>query len=235
MINNLKNMKNYVEVPTKYGTVLISNKDMYIYYSLISTKIWEEHIGKVFEKFVKNGDTVIDAGSFVGTHTLHLSNLVGNKGSVLAFEPNKYTYTGLVYGLIKSKCYNVSTYNYGLGKEKDVMYINDVDVDKIQNCGCVILETQNKNSEVEHKVNVDSLDNLLLDKLESLRLIKIDCEYMEYDVLEGAKHLLEKFKPILVIEIHSEEVKKVCTWLIEHNYNTVIQIENSWDYLCIHD
>lgn len=40
------------------------------------------------QRFVKTGDTVFDIGAHFGFYTLLLSNLVGKKGKVFAFEPN---------------------------------------------------------------------------------------------------------------------------------------------------
>ena len=42
----------------------------------------------VMRKFVKPGNTVFDIGAHLGLYTLLLSELVGEKGIVFAFEPN---------------------------------------------------------------------------------------------------------------------------------------------------
>ena len=50
---------------------------------------------RVYLSFVRRGDTVLDVGANFGAHTIILSNLVGKKGAVLAFEPVSESFDAL--------------------------------------------------------------------------------------------------------------------------------------------
>ncbi len=50
-------------------------------------------------KHVKPGMTVLDIGANIGSHTLHLANLVGAAGRVYAFEPTAFAYAKLLRNL----------------------------------------------------------------------------------------------------------------------------------------
>src|SRR6266436_206522 len=51
---------------------------------------FERSTVNAYRKIVQPGDTVLDIGANVGAHTLHLARLVGNNGTVIAYEPTAY-------------------------------------------------------------------------------------------------------------------------------------------------
>ena len=57
-----------------------------LYVSLLGE--WESKEKKVFEKNISKGDIVVDVGAHIGTHTLTFARIVGDKGTVFAFEPD---------------------------------------------------------------------------------------------------------------------------------------------------
>lgn len=58
-------------------------------------------------KLVKPGDNVIDVGAHIGYFAVQLSALVGEKGTVFAFEPAPVTFKILKENLAKNRCKNV--------------------------------------------------------------------------------------------------------------------------------
>lgn len=136
--------------------------------------------------FIKKGGIVIDAGAYIGDHTIAYSNAVGLDGFVFAFEPNEDAFDCLVYNLKNSP--NTTCFNHGLGSEpctKGIAKAKD-------NVGCTHI------TEGEGIV-IDSIDNL---NLFGVDFIKIDCEGYEVDILQGACATIEKFSPVLLIEIN---------------------------------
>ncbi len=137
---------------------------------------------------IKEGDTVIDAGSNIGSHTLAYAQKVGKKGSVLAFEPNKKNFDCLEYNL---KDYdNTEVFNWGLSDEACKIKMNDVPT----NAGMSYAEKAKKGIKC---VTIDSLE------LERLDFCKIDTEGMEYKILKGAEQTIRKYRPVMVIEINN--------------------------------
>jgi FkbM family methyltransferase len=56
---------------------------------------YERKTGKVLQRLVGAGSTVLDIGANIGAHTLRLGRLVGPTGKVHAFEPTDYAYRKL--------------------------------------------------------------------------------------------------------------------------------------------
>lgn len=50
---------------------------------------YEKEERRIFRALILDGDTVVDAGAHIGYHTLLFSQLVGDEGTVFAFEPEK--------------------------------------------------------------------------------------------------------------------------------------------------
>ena len=50
---------------------------------------------RLYNGLVKTGDVVLDIGANIGSHTLPLAKLVGNKGHVYAFEPTDFAFRKL--------------------------------------------------------------------------------------------------------------------------------------------
>jgi FkbM family methyltransferase len=71
--------------------------------------------------------------------------------------------------------------------------------------------------DVVMKVPLTTLDEDLADVSE-IALLKIDCEGFEYNILQGAKKLIERHQPQLFIEIHPAELEK-----FGHSAQTVIE------------
>lgn len=70
-----------------------------------------------------------------------------------------------------------------------------MDYSKSNNFGGVSL-TEIKRGTTIQKIKLDSF----LNKINRLKLLKVDVEGMEIDVINGSKQLIDKFKPIIYIE-----------------------------------
>ena len=88
-----------------------------------------------------------------------------------------------------------------------------------------MIDQKNKNDECIHIIPIDNLN------LQKVDFMKIDAEEMEDKVLDGCKETIKRCKPIIVVEIHESDVKKVVPMLNEFGY-TVRQI-GGIDFLAI--
>ena len=143
-------------------------------------------------KYLKEGDTVIDIGAYIGDHTIYYSKKVGPTGKVLAFEPNKEAFECLNYNL--GQYNNTQCYNLAVGEKVGKISIDD---------SCV-------NKGMAHIKEGNDIDVITLDlvSLTSLNFIKIDCEGFEIEVLKGAKNTINHFKPIMLIEINDATLNR---------------------------
>lgn len=147
---------------------------------------------KHLDKFIKEGDLIIEGGAHIATQTLYYSNKVSFTGKVIAFEANPTAFLCLKYNCLGLK--NVEIYNKALGSRPGFVDI----VENKDNYG--MSYTKEGGS-----IPMIRIDDLLLEKCS---FIKIDCEGAEPDILEGAKETIKKFKPILFIEINNEALER---------------------------
>ena len=181
-----------IVVPTIYGFDLCVSKRtgrQYYYYGYYETGTIH-----VMQQSLQPGDVFIDAGASVGLMTFMASNLVGNDGLVLSFEPHPHRYLQLKDGISINKRGNIKTYNIGLGKEEAVVRLyTDV-------ASPSMVSGQGRSECIN--VHVEPLDTVLRrEKISNVGMIKIDVEGFEGKVLQGAEKLLVSEKaPILCIE-----------------------------------
>lgn len=139
----------------------------------------------IIQKCLRPGDTFIDAGASIGLMSFYASKIVGNKGKVLSFEPIKSSFKNLSDSILLNNSTNIHAFNKGLGNTTTQIpiYLN-------RPCPSMVKE---KDSDDDHFeiVTIDRLDKILEEnKINTVRMIKIDVEGFELDVLKGANKLL---------------------------------------------
>ena len=66
---------------------------------------------------------------------------------------------------------------------------------------------------------------------EKIDLIKIDVEGFEFEVLCGAKETIEKYKPVIVIEVFKKNKIRLNEWCKINNY--IVESLKAEDYLLL--
>ena len=197
-------------VKTRYGMMNIPTSDAVLGPSLRLYGEWAQDEIEGLVKFLKDGDVIIDAGANIGTHTLGFAPAIAPSGRVYSFEPQAD-----IYELLHQNCSinyyasNIATYCHPLSNVSGKKYLIPVfDDNNIHNFGAAQLA-----AEVEDKVlSTESSESMSLDglNLDSCRLIKLDVEGMELEVLNGAETLIRKYKPLIFFEAN----KIPSTWKI---------------------
>jgi len=95
---------------------------------------------------------------------------------------------------------NIRCINKALGASKGEIVVPELDLDQEGNHGSTALDPNNINGEQVDVTTVDSLN------LQKCRLIKIDTEGMEAEVLQGAAKTIKQFKPAIYYKaVYDEE------------------------------
>ena len=89
----------------------------------IDMDIFEFRRSKLLE-VIPEGSTVLDIGAHVGVFSLIFGSCVGEKGKVLAFEPNPKTFESLKYKADNNPSLNVIPHNYACTKENGKFTFN---------------------------------------------------------------------------------------------------------------
>ena len=168
---------------------------------------------KLFEEFVKPGDVVYDVGAHFGYYTLLSSKLVGERGLVLAFEPSPANLARLYRHIELNDRKNVQVLELAVSDHE----------------GTAHFETRT-GSGVGHLADNGPLEVKLttLDSLSTYPLpqvMKIDVEGAEVGVLEGARNLFAKCKPVIFLSLHGEDLKATCLKILGDYGYTFLQIE----------
>lgn len=151
---------------------------------------------------IAKGNIVADIGANFGAYTKIMANLVEKNGSVFSFEPIPDTYNALNYNITKTDLTQVQPYNLGVSDKNAFVKMIIPDY---KHGGQNFYEARiTDNHERGISIQTVTLDDFLLPKISALHFIKIDVEGHEPQVLKGAKKLIERFKPILMIEINDD-------------------------------
>lgn len=197
----------------RHGIFAFNRNDSFIGRSLDQYGEWCEYELQLLGSLIKCGDTVIDAGANIGTHTVTFASMVGRSGKVVAFEAQPRLFNILCANLVLNGIEHVDARCEALSLASgELMQISELPPsDAAFNFGAVPLRSMVGG----YSVRVASIDSLnLLD----CALIKADVEGMEADVLLGAKQTIGKYKPVLYVENNGEESGLIAAALSDVGY-----------------
>lgn len=180
---------------TRDGPMLGLSGDFYITQSL---KLYGEYCpdeARALAMLIKPGDTVVEVGANMGTHTVAMARRCA-PGLLYAFEPQHRVFQVLCGNLAMNGVGNVRAYPEACGAVAGWATVPQVDYGRVGNFGGVSL-TSADGPGAGQTVRVTALDDL---SLEACRLIKIDVEGWEAEVLRGAVQTVARLRPILYVE-----------------------------------
>ncbi len=169
------------------------------------TGAWEPHVTGVFSGLLSPGDVFVDVGAHVGYYTLLGSRLVGPHGHVYAIEPASATYVELRRNLELNEVSNVTALNLAAGAAdgRGILYDGTPG-----NAGQASMQKPASTSD-DVTIRTSEVDVLRVASVVApehhsrLRLVKIDVEGFEFDVLRGLEPLLDAgARPALLMELH---------------------------------
>jgi FkbM family methyltransferase len=150
---------------------------------------------------VNPGDWVLDVGANVGHYTLRLSELVGSQGRVLAFEPVPETFELLAAAACLAPFPNITLFNAAASSTTSLAGMSIPQ-------GRTGLRNYYRARLGQGPPDVNALC-LPIDGLElpvRVSLVKIDAEGHELSVLYGMTRLLERDRPVLLVEDSSQAI-----------------------------
>ena len=195
-----------------HGKMMFPRNDAVIGVCLREFGEFSENENILLSKFINNKDTIIDVGANIGTQTLSFSEKVGNKGKVLAFEPQSHIAQCLNTNLTLNGINNVIVDNAAISKKCGWAKINDKEFEESGRYGEAGISKEGTTK--IRTINLDEID------LDSCSLIKIDIEGHEWDAIQGGESFLKKHKPVLYIEAKKDEegTKKFIKWFFDNGW-----------------
>ncbi len=158
LINTMATLKEEV-IETKacrYGTMSFFKNDTTISRSLKEYGEWAQAEIEFLRYLIGSGDTVLDIGAFIGTHTLAFAQKVSDGGKVYAFEPQPICFEVLKKNVEQNALTNVSAFNTAVSDSIARLEICEIDVrDTCNFGGTSILETGSYSSDAALRHTVD--------------------------------------------------------------------------------
>ena len=200
LLPNPTRLKPYV-LKTLYGFRLKIDpaNDKGVELSLHETGTYEKGILFFLKGFLKKGDCFVDVGANIGLMSLFASQCVGDNGAVLSFEAHPETSELLNYNISLNKFKNIKVFDCALGSEKGEGVIRFQS--ELNRGGASLID--NFKREDGCKVLINTLDDLFPGNLIP-KVIKIDVEGFEFEVLKGAEKIIKGYSPVLILELIDE-------------------------------
>ena len=160
------------------------------------------------------GDIVLDIGGHVGFFSILLGRL-HPEIQIYAFEPVKENYQHFLENIKRNQVHNIKLHNMAVTQDgrKIQMFMHP------KNSGGGLIEglTQNQNFNAHHHYQVESMafDEIFNEySIEQCRLLKIDCEGSEHEILHSSQKL--QHIEYLAGEFHSNAHLRAQGLTLEH-------------------
>ena len=166
---------------------------------------------KFLKYLINKNHNSLDIGAYKGVYTYFISKY---SKKVYAFEPNPKSFKILQKTVDK----NVKVFPYALSDKSSYDFLKIPRGEKgYSNQGGSIRNVKLDKKFAKLKVETKKIDDL---RLNNIGFIKIDAEGVELKILKGAKKLIKKYKPTLLIEIEERYISKS----IEKTLNQILNL-----------
>src|SRR5258708_24010587 len=159
-------------------------------------------------RIVKPGDHVLDVGAHIGFFAIHMGALVGPAGTVTAFEPFEEN-AGLLERSIRENRFGDRVRLERAAVTRASAAVRLTFATETLNSGGAFVGTGDRTLE-GHAVRLVrgvALDDLPLPR--PIAFIKMDVEGAEPFVLEGAARLVAADRPVILSELHADQLARV--------------------------
>ena len=167
--------------------------------------------------------TIFDVGGFTGINSLIYSKIITNDSNIIAFEPNPYNKNRMFINLSANPLLNkkIKVESVGFGSKtasEEMTMLSNIEgpssTSRLKESHPKIPNNQLPKGYFVENVDVVTVDEYVENTNTIPDVIKIDIEGAEFMLLLGAIKTLQKHRPILYIELHSEYCTLKCNELL---------------------
>lgn len=186
-------------VRARDGLFLVNAHDFYVGQVLMTYGQASAQESAMLRHLCGPGHVAVEVGANMGCYTVGLARHVGPTGRVIAIEPQPPIFHCLCANMALNGLFNARCYPIGLGAQAGYMMVPPTDYRTTENFGGTSLLPSGPGT----RVRVERLDDIF--DLPALRLLKIDVEGMEQQVLEGAEATIARLRPVIYVENDRQE------------------------------
>ena len=208
IVNVVKKSQSKTVHETPYGVKIYLDLANPSTWDLIQGKDPEKKVKEFFLENIKTGDTIIDVGANIGEFSLIAAEKVGPSGKIVAIEPLFETVTSLKENLELNGFQNFTILECAVGSKSSKMTLYKKNINAT--LGMLDPITGEDNMVKSTKINVETIDNIISsEKIDKVRMLKIDVEGYEYEVLLGCQDSFRQNKiDNILCEIHKKYLEK---------------------------
>ena len=206
--------------------IIIDPKNGFVDRTIFVNQVYEPDILSVIHKHLKAGDTFVDIGANIGQHSLFAACVVGEKGTVVAFEP----IPAIVDQFSRSVSMNnlgqtIRVINAGCGSAHQTVILHT----NPTNMGGSSIHVSPSGSDSSESITLITADSIL-QEYPKIHFIKIDTEGHEYEVIQGLEKTIVRDHPKILLEFSPSFRKDITGFdilsLLEANTYTFYDLEN---------
>lgn len=184
-----------------FGTVRFANWEN----PLVEPKSIAAENVEFYQQFLREGDVAIDIGANIGNMTIPLALVTGKTGLTLGFDPNPYVFEVLEENTrLNPDKTNIDAYNFAISEQDGEFYYNSSEASF--NNGGISTEPSNRHGKyaLRTKIKGVNLQQFLeanyADRLPRLKLVKIDTEGYDKEIIKSISGLLRRYHPAVITE-----------------------------------
>jgi FkbM family methyltransferase len=151
----------------------------------------DQNMLPLLKKYIPEGGVVVDVGAYIGDHTVFYAECVGQKGAVMALEPNPEAFECLKYNT--KHLPSVYTFNIAASDKPGT-----IGLAKDTNAGAT-------HASGEGEIECADIDSI---GLRACHFMKFDCEGMEPQAIYGALQTIKAYRPTMLIEVNQSALKR---------------------------
>jgi len=201
---------------------------------LAKNRTIEPLTAKLFQRLLASDDVYVDIGANVGFHTLLARSRIGSSGQVIAVEPLPYNGDRLLRNWLVNGWSNLSLYVAACGREDGLCRLPNqslFDTTRLSR----VEDLRGAGQPQEYVVSALRLEAILnREAVKKIKLLKIDVEGYELEVLEGLGNAFPLVENLIVEilsadEKHRATQKAIVTLLRTNGYELRDVLGNPWD------
>jgi FkbM family methyltransferase len=162
---------------------------------------FEKNLTDFFLQVIEPGDVFMDVGAHFGYFSLLASSLSGREGRVLSIEPTPRTFKILKKNAVSHE--NIMCLECAATSAEHDVYIQDMGTGQ-----AAFNHVENEDMGHCVKVRGRRLDEVLEEVCLIPRVIKVDAERHEMEVLKGLEKTLREHSPIITLEVGDDSTEE---------------------------
>jgi FkbM family methyltransferase len=190
-----------VALKSRFGNFRVLSRPDLISSSIKRYGEWAQGEIDIMSRFIDPGDTVLDVGAYIGTHSRAFSSFVGARGRVISFEPQAEIFSILEENATLAPHKNIMPLRMALGQSEGVAELFVHDTSNLGATSIAVQEGTTAPSLADPKrVAMKPIDAL---GIEGVCFIKVDAEGFEVEILKGAVQTILRDKPVVAMEVNT--------------------------------